>query len=196
MNTWKSLAFGIVLGLLLSGAILLIVLPPRGQPLTLSGPPTPSAITVFVTGAVKNPGVHTLPRLSRVNDAVSAAGGFLRMADQTAVNLAAQLEDGAQIFIPTIAETTAEAGTAANNKKILQTTSTVNFPVNINSASISLLQELPGIGVTKAEAIISYRQEHGPFSKIGDIMDVPGIGSGIFAQLKDLITVTDGASDN
>ncbi len=196
MNNWKSLVLGIVLGLLLSGALLLIVLPPRGQPLTLSDPPTPAAITVYVTGAVNNPGVYTLPRLSRVQDAVLSAGGFSPTADQATVNLAAQLEDGAQISIPTITESTAAAGTAANSKKIPQSTPTVNFPININTASVLTLQELPGIGATKAEAIVSHRQEHGPFATVEDIMDVPGIGAGIFSQLKGLITVTDTAPDN
>ncbi len=195
MNTWKSLALGIVLGLLISGAILLIVLPPRGQPLTLSNPPTPGPITVYITGAVINPGVYTLPRLSRVNDVVLSAGGFSPSADQAAVNLAAQLEDGSEIIVPTIIDSTAAAETAANSKKIPQSTPTVNFPIDINTASVSVLQELPGIGSTKAEAIVSYRQEHGPFAKIEDIMDVPGIGSGIFSQLKGLITVADTTQD-
>ncbi len=191
MNTWKSLALGIVIGLLISGAILLIVLPPRGQPLTLSNPPTPPAITVYVTGAVIHPGVYNLPRLSRVNDAVKSAGGFSPTADQTAVNLAAVLEDGSEILVPTIAESLAATGTAANSKKIPQSSPVVNFPININTASVSSLQDLPGIGATKAQAIVTYRQENGPFTKIEDIMDVPGIGSGLFAQLKNLITVAD-----
>ncbi len=191
MNTWKSVALGIVLGLLISGAILLIVLPPRGQPLTLSNPPTPSAITVYITGAVNHPGVYNLPSLSRVNDAVISAGGFSSSADQKAVNLAAMLEDGSEIFVPTVDESLATTGTAANSKKTPQSSPVVNFPININTASVSSLQDLPGIGSTKAEAIVAYRQEHGPFTKIEDIMDVPGIGSGIFAQLKNLITVAD-----
>ncbi len=191
MNNWKSIVLGIVLGLLISGAFLLIILPPHGQPLTLSNPPTPSTITVYVTGAVMHPGVYTLPRLSRVNDAVSSAGGFSPSADQQSVNLAAQLEDGTEIVIPTTQELLAATGTAANSKNASQPTPAVNFPININTASISLLQELPGIGPAKAEAILTYRQEHGPFTKIEDIQNVPGIGSGLFAQLKDLVVVAD-----
>ncbi len=191
MNTWKSLVLGIVLGLLISGAILLIVLPPRGQPLTLSNLPTPSSITVYVAGAVNQPGVYTLPRLSRVNDAILAAGGFLPSANQTAINLAASLEDGAEILVLSTTDTQAATEQAMNGKKASQPTQAANYPININTASLSLLEELPGIGSTKAEAIITYRQEHGPFAKIEDITKVPGIGSGLFSQMKDLITVID-----
>ncbi len=191
MNTWKSLVLGIVLGLLISGAILLIVLPPRGQPLTLSIPATPSTITVYIAGAVNTPGVYTLARLSRVDDAVRSAGGFSPSADQTAINLAAPLEDGSEIIVPSMDDSLAATQQAGKGAKTPQATPVVNYPININTASLTLLQELPGIGSTKAEAIITYRQEHGPFTKIDDIMNVPGIGSGLFSQMKDLITVAE-----
>jgi competence protein ComEA len=189
MNTWKSLVLGVVLGLLISGAILLIALPPHGQPLTLTNPPTPSSLTVYITGAINHPGVYTLPYLSRVNDVVQAAGGFSLSADQAAINLASLLEDGAEIIVPSLADSMAATEQAVNGKKPIQPTLVVNYPININTASLSLLQELPGIGATKAQAIITYRQEHGPFSQIEDILNVPGIGSGLFSQMEDLITV-------
>ncbi len=190
MNTWKSLILGIVLGLLISGAILLIALPPRGQPLILSVPPTPSTITVYVTGAVNNPGVYTLPISSRVNDAVQSAGGFASSADQDAINLADFIEDGSEIIVPSIDESANSPSTSGMAQKT-KTSSQVDYPININTATLSILQDLPGIGLTKATAIITYRQEHGPFGKIEDLLNVSGIGPSLFAQLKDLITTTD-----
>ncbi len=191
MNTWKSLVLGIVLGLLIAGVILLVALPPRGQPLELSLPATPAAITVYVTGAVKHPGVYSLPQQSRINEAVTSAGGFSPSADQAAINLAALLEDGAEIIVPSIADSQAATQMGSKARSSPQPTPTVNFPVNINTASLTLLQDLPGIGPTKAAAIITYRQENGPFKQIEDIQNVPGIGSGLFSQIKSLITVSD-----
>ncbi|HVP21864.1 MAG TPA: helix-hairpin-helix domain-containing protein [Anaerolineaceae bacterium] len=193
MNTWKSLLLGIVLGLLISGAVLLIALPPRGQPLILSVPTASTSIVVYVTGAVKNPGIYTLARPSRVNDAVQAAGGFLETADTGSVNLAAKIEDGAKILVPAIqiADQSAPGiGTASpSHLSTPKVTPTVSFPIDINSADATLLDQLPGIGSTKAAAIVAYRQEHGPFKRIEDIQNVPGIGSGLFATMKDLITI-------
>ncbi len=194
MNTWKAVLLGIALGLLLSGAILLIASPPRGQPLVLSTPPTSTTITVYVTGAVNNPGVYTIPRPSRVNDAIQSAGGFSTLADKNAINLAATLEDGVEIIVPAVGELSAEPsdkGAFQKTKTNQQITPTVTYPININTASQTLLEELPGIGATKAQAIITYRQEHGPFKKIEDILNVPGIGDGLFSQMKELITVLD-----
>ncbi len=189
MNTWKAVVLGIVLGLLIAGAILLIALPPRGQPLILSVDPTSSVITVYVTGEVNNPGVYTLPRLSRAVDAVQSAGGFSGLADRTAVNLAAVLEDGIEIIIPSVNENSSPSpGTA---KTVQQPTPTVSYPININTAPQLLIEELPGIGPTKAQAIITYRQEHGPFQKIEDLLNVPGIGDGLFSQIKGLISILD-----
>ena len=191
MNTWKAVVLGIALGLLLSGAILLIALPPRGQPLVLSTPSTSSTITVYITGAVNNPGVYTIPRISRVVDAIQSAGGFSSLADRNAVNLAAVLEDGVEIIIPSVGEGSGTASKTESAKTAPQPTPTVIYPININTASQSLIEELPGIGPTKAQAIVSYRQEHGPFQKIEDIVNVPGIGDGLLSQIKDLIAIID-----
>jgi competence protein ComEA len=194
MNTWKSVLLGIVLGLFISGAILLIAMPPRGQPLVLSPPPTvPPTIVIYITGAVNHPGVYTIGRLSRVNDAVQVAGGLLASADPNSINLAAKIEDGAEIVVLSITETDNNNGGSNGTKQGLTPsphgTPTVSYPININSAPQALLEEIPGIGPSKAAAIITYRQEHGPFKKVDDIMNVPGIGTGLFATMKNLITV-------
>ena len=195
MNTWKSLLLGIVLGLFLSGAILLIAQPPRGEALVLTPPPTPlTSMVVYITGAVKNPGIFTLPRPGRVMDAVEAAGGLLDTADRSAINLAAKIDDGTKIVVPSIPQAVTEDLTAAPTKKSSPTphiTPTISFPININSADLDTLDYLPGIGQAKAAAIITYRQEHGPFKKIEDIMNVPGIGTGLFNSIKGQITVSE-----
>jgi len=194
MNTWKSLLLGIVLGLLISGAILLIAIPPRGQPLILTPPPTVSTtIEIYITGAVQSPGIYTLARPARVNDAVLAAGGLLPSADPVSLNLAAKIEDGAQIVVSSLSSSAGStSGASGSTLKAAQTprvTPTIPYPININTASQALIEQLPGIGPSKAVSIITYRQEHGPFTKIDDIQNVPGIGTGLFNSMKDLITV-------
>ena len=194
MNTWKSVLLGIVLGLFISGAILLIATPPRGQPLLLSPPPTLSpTIVIYITGAVNNPGVYTIGRQSRVNDAVQAAGGLLASADPNSINLAVKIEDGAKIVVLSITETESINGGSNGTKPppSPHVTPTVSYPININSAPQALLEEIPGIGPSKAAAIITYRQEHGPFKQVNDIINVPWIGTGLFASMKNLITVFD-----
>lgn len=189
MNTWKAVVLGIVLGLLIAGAILLIASPPRGQPLVLSIAPTSSTITVYVAGEVNNPGVYTMSRLSRVVDAVQIAGGFSALADRNAINLAAMLEDGIEIIIPSLNDTSNSLPEAEKTPK--QPTPTVSYPININTAPQSLIEELPGIGPTKAQAIVTYRQEYGPFQKVEDLLNVPGIGDGLLSQIKGLISFLD-----
>ena len=194
MNTWKSILLGIVLGLFISGAILLIAMPPRGQPLVLSPPATLSpTIVIYITGAVNHPGVYAVERQSRVNDAVQAAGGLLASADPNSINLASKIEDGAKIVVLSIIETDNNPGGSNGTKQGLsptpRITPTVNFPININFASQALLEDIPGIGPSKAAAIITYRQEHGHFIKVDDIMNVPGIGTGLFSSMKNLITI-------
>jgi len=126
-----------------------------------------------------------LPKGARVQDAISAAGGFLADADKTGINLAQLLEDGEQLDIP--------FGEGAS--LVIPTPEVENVDpgetelININTASQFQLESLPGIGPTTAQKIIDYREENGPFSTIEEIMDVSGIGPGTFERIKDLITV-------
>jgi competence protein ComEA len=149
---------------------------------------------IYITGAVQSPGIYSLTRPARVNDAVLAAGGLLPSADPVSVNLAAKIEDGSQTVVASIdVSTGSSSGLNVSAPKPSQTphlTPTVSYPIDINTAPQSLLEELPGIGPSKASAIITYRQEHGPFTKIEDILNVPGIGTGLFNSTKDLITVS------
>jgi len=158
-------------------------------------PPTPTAgpLRVYVSGAVANPAVYTLPPGSIIDDAVRAAGGFAFDANTVAVNLAQPVADGMQIYVPTLAEAvptppvvSAPAVTAPPSRMGGVTAAGL---INLNTATQADLEMLPGIGPTTAAAIISYREANGPFATLEALMDVPGIGEGKFGAIKDLITV-------
>ncbi len=133
-------------------------------------------IYVFVCGAVKNPGVYALSEGDRVVEAINAAGGFLEDAAKDAWNQAEILQDEMKIYIPTMEElqNQSEAGTGK---------------ININTASKEDLMGLPGVGEAKAKQIISYRESHGLFKHIEDIMSISGIKEGLFEKIKEYITV-------
>jgi competence protein ComEA len=173
MKTVLYITIGILVGLLVAGAIWLTVKSPTGTPVTLLPTATPPLITVYITGAVASPGVYTLPDGSRIEDLVEAAGGFAPGARQDKVNLAALLWDGVQIDIP--GENTEENYFGGR--------------ININTASVEELETLPGIGPTAAQEIVEYRLQHGPFRTIQDIQNVPGIGPATFAKIENYITV-------
>lgn len=139
-----------------------------------------SVIWVHVCGAVQQEGVYALPAGSRYEQAIEAAGGFSEDADRTALNLAALAADGEQIRV--LSKEEAEALNAAE-------ASAADTRVNINTASKEVLMSLPGIGEARAEAIIAYREEHGEFQSIEDIMQVSGIKEAAFEKLKAKIKV-------
>lgn len=134
-------------------------------------------LTVHVCGAVRDPGVKTLPAGSRAADALEMAGGFTEAADQSYVNLAAFVEDGQQLYFPEKGEKLRE-GTEEGG------------PVDLNSADETALQTIPGIGESRAKAILKYRKEHGSFSKVEELLQVPGIGDTLYQQIQDLVTVS------
>ena len=160
-----------------------------------------SQVVVYICGAVKHPGVYKFTAGSRVNDAVNAASGFKKGAARTAINQARVLEDGEQITIPTLKQ--------VKRKQLSKTTDGDNFQdkttdnentdsseresqdtlININTASAGELTSLSGIGQSRADAIIEYRQSNGKFQSIEDIMKIPGIKQGIFNKIKNKISV-------
>lgn len=140
---------------------------------------------IHVTGAVTKPGLYEMPQGSRVKDAVDAAGGFSKDAQQESVNLARQLSDGEQVVV---ASKTA-AASSPSSVSSSPSTSAQGGKVNINSANAEQLMEIDGIGEATAAKIIAYREENGPFKSIEDIKDVSGIGDKKFESMKDSITV-------
>lgn len=162
-------------------------------------------IYVDVCGAVANPGVFQLAVGSRVFQAIEAAGGYLPEAALTCVNRAGVLTDGQQLYILTQEEMERQgldpaemagasdgqmngsAGTGQNTGMTAQVQQ--DNRININTADEAQLTTLTGIGATRAQAIIAYREENGPFAAIEDIMNVQGIKEGTFAKIKDEIVV-------
>jgi competence protein ComEA len=137
---------------------------------------------VHVCGAVVNPGVYELPAGSRVFDALELAGGITEEGVPTALNFAEQIYDGEQILVPTWEEY--EAGWTVSGTEAEEETL-----VNINTATKEQLMTLKGIGESRAQAIIAYREEHGSFAAIEDLMLVSGIKEAAFEKVKDYITV-------
>jgi len=192
MKTVLYIIIGILVGLLFAGGIYASTRAPQGEPVELRPAPTPEPLRVHVAGAVVRPGVYDLAEGSRVADAVDAAGGFVVEADQNALNLAAFLEDGERLDVPYV------AGFVPDEQQgfVVVTEGTPSPSagedlVNINTASIDELDQLPGIGETTAIRIIDYRTVNGPFATIEDIINVSGIGTATYEEIKDLITVGD-----
>lgn len=134
-------------------------------------------ITVHVSGAVQSPGVVRVAAGARVGEAIAAAGGALPDADLGGVNLAAPLADGQQLSVPTVSADGGGGVVAADGR------------VRLNLAGIEELETLPGVGPVLAERIIAYREQHGPFAVVEDLLDVPGIGEGKLAALRDAVLV-------
>jgi competence protein ComEA len=185
VKNWHLIAFGVLLGLLVSGVIWLASSPPRGHPIQLLPPPTTVPIQVHVTGEVKHPGVYSFTAGQRVQDAIQEAGGFTEGANVSAINLAAPLDDGMQIQVPALLLDPEGQGDGGDQRFA----SPVDFLVNINTATQAELEMLPEIGPSIAEDIITYRQQEGLFTSIEDIQKVLGIGPATYEAIKDLITV-------
>ncbi len=138
---------------------------------------------VHVAGAVVNPGVYSLEEDARLYDALEEAGGHLGEADLDRVNLAQPLLDGQQVYIPR-----KDYGDAENNS-FPGGASSAGGKVNINMAEKSELEALPGIGAVKAQSIINYREQGGPFRDIEELLNVSGIGDKTLEAIYDLVTI-------
>ena len=135
-------------------------------------------LNVYVTGAVRKPGVYALGQDSRLAQAIEAAGGATEDADLTAVNLAVRMRDEQHWHIPRVGEVARapSAQAPAASQKI-----------DINSAPVELLKSLPNIGDVRAQAIVSYRTANGSFSSVDALMDVQGIGPATLEAIRDLV---------
>jgi len=176
---------GVLSALLVTAGAVIYVRRPASQPIetvepSLTSVPGSVELAVYVTGAVENPGVYYLPEESRVQDALEAAGGPTGNADLDRVNLAERVHDEDQIYFPEIGEENVPSTRMGGLEEEL---------ININTAGLAELEGLPGIGPALAQSIIDYREAHGTFGAVEEIMEVEGIGQGIFEDIRDLITV-------
>ena len=139
-------------------------------PVVAASTPAVTEVVVHVAGRVEQPGLIRLPTGSRVADAIDAAGGAIRPRDLDSVNLARVLVDGEQIQVGIAAES-GDSG------------------ININTASVAELEDLPGIGPVLAARIVEWRTTNGPFTAVDDLGQVGGIGSSVLDELRSLARV-------
>ena len=156
----------------------------------VSASPARRSLVVHVVGAVRRPGLLRLREGARVADAVQRAGGATRRADLAALNLAAPLVDGVQVYVPGRAAPGAvgdAAGDAGATEPSSEYAGAAGKP-SLATATAEELDELPGVGPITAQKILDYRAEHGPFRSVDDLDAVPGIGPARIEQLRDLVT--------
>ncbi|MGI8383278.1 helix-hairpin-helix domain-containing protein [Robertmurraya sp. P23] len=144
---------------------------------------------VDVKGAVENPGVYEVMLDERVIDVIEKAGGLKEGADETKINFAGRVTDEMVLYIPLIGEEGENMIVSAGASSTSTSTSQGEGKININKATSDELQNLPGIGPSKADAIIAYREENGLFQTIDDLKLVTGIGDKTFEKLQDQIIV-------
>jgi competence protein ComEA len=154
---------------------------PAAAPVSLRAGPAPARkVVVHVVGQVFKPGLYSLPEGSRVDDAISTAGGPKPKAALELVNLAAPVADGQQIVVPSRRDAAAAAAGGTGP-------SALGGRVHLNSATLDQLDELPGVGPITAQKILDYRADHGAFGSIDELDAVPGIGPATLAELRDLV---------
>jgi competence protein ComEA len=141
-------------------------------------------VIVYVSGAVSAPDVYELPFDARIKDLVLAAGGLTADADPERINLAERLKDSEHIHVPRQGETPDDAAGVADTAGAAQSGS-----LDLNTASASDLDSLPGIGQSFADRIIEYRTANGPFTSVEDLQKVKGIGAALFAKIAPLVSV-------
>ena len=153
-------------------------------------PTTVATVSIHVAGNVLKPGVYEMPADSRVVDAIRIAGGANAIADLNAINLANRLNDAQQVYVPAVGEKVppSSSGLSAGGVGTGSAPNSVEYPININSADVALLDELPGVGPSTAQAIVTYRDQNGPFSSVSGLEDVPGIGPAKVAAIQRLVT--------
>jgi competence protein ComEA len=148
-------------------------------PVTALPSPSPSGLVVDVGGRVRRPGLVALPVGSRVADALRAAGGATHRGDLATINLAARVSDGQLLLV----------GMPGGDGSAAGVTSGSAGPINLNSATVDQLDELPGIGPVLAQRIVDWRTQHGGFKAVRDLDQVSGIGDTIYAELEPLVSV-------
>lgn len=173
---------GLFVGLLAAGLLLLLIRPRPRYAVKLLPAPTPEPLEIHVAGAVSTPGVVQVAPGSIVKEAIEAAGGPDDDADLARLNLAQELQDGQQVYVPVIAEGSSTQG-------VPPPLNSGADKININTANEVQLEQLPGIGPSLAASIVEYREQHGWFQEQEELLQVSGIGPAKLDQIADLITL-------
>ncbi|NQW23783.1 MAG: helix-hairpin-helix domain-containing protein [SAR202 cluster bacterium] len=193
--TARNVAFMVLMAATVAAvlaAVVLLVQQNDNAPVRIIAPDSNSQqealtqVRVFVSGAVVSPGVYTLEPDSRIADALTAAGGATGDANLDGVNLALRLRDESEYYVPKLGEE------PPATSSLLQTQTQVQNGglIDLNLASVELLDTLPGIGPSLANAIVSYRENVRPFQSIAEIQEVPKIGPVTYQNMRDLVTVS------
>jgi competence protein ComEA len=160
-----------------------------GAALPAGATPSPDVLIIDVAGKVRRPGIVTVPKGSRVYEAIEAAGGLAGRVDTTALNMARELGDGEQILVGVPPVEGAAAGTTAPSGSTAGGAAPGGAKVNLNTATAEQLDTLPGVGPVTAQAILGWRDTNGRFGSVDDLLDVKGIGEATLAELRDLVVV-------
>ena len=205
----RTLAAGMVgalIAALILGAVVLFLRSDDNAPIqvllgtnTQSGEPASTVVSsqelkVYVTGAVVNPGVYSLWPEGRVSDAIDAAGGITTNAQVESINLALRVRDEGHYHIPRLSETPSadsSSGFQGNQTAGAVTAGLCDGLIDLNSASVELLETLPNIGQVRAAAVVNYREENGGFQSVEDITNVSGIGPATYEAIRELATACD-----
>ena len=154
-------------------------------------PAAPTTLIIDVVGKVRRPGIVTVPKGSRVYEAIDAAGGVKGRVDTTSLNMARELADGEQILVGLdpveVAGAPAAPGSPASSTA--GGAAPTGAKVDLNTATLEQLDTLPGVGPVTAQAILGWRETNGRFGSVDDLLDVKGIGEATLAELRDLVVV-------
>ena len=156
---------------------------------TLANEPALTVIVVHVAGAVVAPGVYELAPSSRIHQAIAAAGGVAADADTDSLNLATTLHDGDRIFVPRLGQAAPAVVAPTGAASGASGDATPGEPIDLNRATAGELDALPGVGPSTAAAIVAYRDQHGPFGKVEDLLNVRGIGPAKLDAMKPMVKV-------
>lgn len=150
----------------------------------------PKVMYTDIKGSVKEPGIYSFSSEERVYDVLKRAGGLLEEADSDRINFSAKIEDQQVLYIPAVGEEPPEhLNQSASPEGKQSTADTEPSKININTASPSELQQIPGIGSVKVQEIIRFREENGSFQKVEDLQEISGIGEKTVEKLKNFVTI-------
>lgn len=150
----------------------------------------PKVMYTDIKGSVKEPCIYSFSSEERVYDVLKRAGGLLEEADSDRINFSAKIEDQQVLYIPAVGEEPPEhLNQSASPEGKQSTADTEPSKININTASPSELQQIPGIGSVKAQEIIRFREENGSFQKVEDLQEISGIGEKTVEKLKNFVTI-------